>query len=316
VDPSLYPGDPLLAERPFYYTYLWDTLGLLHARSEWTTTHFVLAMLIVASVVVRRPGWLRRLATGLLAFLAVASPLLVWRLRRAPPSLDLFAADPGWLEALRLRSSPHMFPLSWGPPALVHGLVTVSIFLLAARLGDETSDERHVVVRSAVWTIIALCLAGIVFAEWLPMGVVFLLQPLRSFAFLESGWREGRLARHFAAATACLACLSAWACYLDDERHGGSDFSIDVAARPGWRDVQHWAKAHTEVRDAFIVPPDEDGEFRVEGERTVYGDWEEGGLMNGDPVFGRAWLRRMRALGYEDAASGGHRFRALGVSEL
>src|SRR5437867_3889109 len=32
VDPSLYPGDPLLAERPFYYTYLWNTLGALHAH--------------------------------------------------------------------------------------------------------------------------------------------------------------------------------------------------------------------------------------------------------------------------------------------
>src|SRR5207247_2399623 len=32
ANPALYPGDPLIAERPFYYTYLWNGLGLLHAR--------------------------------------------------------------------------------------------------------------------------------------------------------------------------------------------------------------------------------------------------------------------------------------------
>src|SRR3972149_1543396 len=32
VNPALYPGDHLIAQRPFYYTYLWNTLGQLHAR--------------------------------------------------------------------------------------------------------------------------------------------------------------------------------------------------------------------------------------------------------------------------------------------
>src|SRR5262249_39973395 len=31
ADPSLYPGDYLIAQRPYYYTYLWDALGWIHA---------------------------------------------------------------------------------------------------------------------------------------------------------------------------------------------------------------------------------------------------------------------------------------------
>ena len=32
VNPALYPGDYFVAQRPFYYTFLWNTLGQLHLR--------------------------------------------------------------------------------------------------------------------------------------------------------------------------------------------------------------------------------------------------------------------------------------------
>src|SRR5206468_4490749 len=109
-------------------------------------------------------------------------------------------------------------------------------------------------------------------ADSLVRPVVELVAVAVAVGIRRSGWGEGRLARHFAVATACLVCLGAGACFLGDASgHGGSMFSYGVAVRSEWRDVQQWAKRNTAVRDGFIVPPDEEGEFRVGGERTVYG---------------------------------------------
>ena len=75
-------------------------------------------------------------------------------------------------------------------------------------------------------------------------------------------------------------------------------FSVDNAQERDWLDVQRWAKHNTEPQDYFIVPPTIRDEFRDESDRPVYGDWEDGGLMNGNPAFGHEWFRRMTALGY------------------
>ncbi len=75
-------------------------------------------------------------------------------------------------------------------------------------------------------------------------------------------------------------------------------FSASNAQDPSYLDVQRWARDHTAPRDAFIVPPQVDDEFRVRSQRTVYADWEDGGLMNANPAYGIEWLRRMRALGF------------------
>src|SRR5439155_13320887 len=83
------------------------------------------------------------------------------------------------------------------------------------------------------------------------------------------------------------------------ERRVAWGFSYDDAQEPAWLDVQRWARDHTGRADAFIVPPLLDGEFRVESERTVYADVEDGGLMNGNPTYGIEWLRRMQRLGMD-----------------
>lgn len=80
-------------------------------------------------------------------------------------------------------------------------------------------------------------------------------------------------------------------------------FSFDVAQPEAWRDAQRWASGHTDRRDAFIVPPELQGSFRVESGRTIYADWVDGGLMNGNPAYGVEWLRRMRALGLRDTST-------------
>jgi len=71
-------------------------------------------MLVVAALVESRRRGLRPLVVGVPVFLAIASPILAWRLRHAPASLHWFSADREWITGLRDRSSHHMFPLSWG----------------------------------------------------------------------------------------------------------------------------------------------------------------------------------------------------------
>lgn len=90
-----------------------------------------------------------------------------------------------------------------------------------------------------------------------------------------------------------------------------TEFSATNAQDPRWLDVQRWARDHTDRSDAFIVPPDQDDEFRVRSERTVYADWEDGGLMNANPAFGIEWLRRMRALGLIEDPDAAPAFRPM-----
>jgi hypothetical protein len=320
-------------------------------------------MLLAAMLLRSRQEGIKPLAAGLGVFLAIASPMLLWRLHASPPSLHLFAADPAWIYALRLRSWGHMFPLTWGWSALQHTVIVASLFAFAW-LRAPARSEAHGAVAAFAWAIVAMCGAGVVFSEFHPLGVAFVVQPLRSFAFVEyfmmlfvADYCYQRLARAerlgtvlaaiaigiagfvgadgflrgvllflalatmtvihrrwlgrplqgigFATLAAFIVCVSGATSFVRDtlgQRHGA--FSLQSDQDPLWRDVQRWARSSTNVTDAFIVPPGEEDEFRVDGERTVYADWRDGGLMNADPAFGIEWLRRMRALGYVDSRPG------------
>ncbi|GIV32552.1 MAG: hypothetical protein KatS3mg031_0087 [Chitinophagales bacterium] len=74
-------------------------------------------------------------------------------------------------------------------------------------------------------------------------------------------------------------------------------FTIYTHQEPTWLAVQQWAAQHTPKDAVFIVPPYLEG-FRVESERTIWGDWKDGTQMFFNPEFGREWIRRMQLLGY------------------
>lgn len=76
-------------------------------------------------------------------------------------------------------------------------------------------------------------------------------------------------------------------------------FSIQNAQDKHWLAVQHWAKHNTPSNAVFVVPPHITG-FRVQGDRTIYGDWKDGTQMFFNPSFGYEWIRRMKMLGYQD----------------
>lgn len=79
-------------------------------------------------------------------------------------------------------------------------------------------------------------------------------------------------------------------------------FSINNAQNEQWLDVQQWANRSTDIADTFIVPPANLG-FRVESERTIYGDWKDGTQMFFNPEFGYEWIKRMQKLGFTNEAS-------------
>ncbi len=77
-------------------------------------------------------------------------------------------------------------------------------------------------------------------------------------------------------------------------------FSLVNGADEKWLAVQYWAKENTPLEVMFIVPPHSSG-FRIESERAIYGDWKDGTQMFFNPAYGREWIRRMTALGYDEA---------------
>ena len=88
-------------------------------------------------------------------------------------------------------------------------------------------------------------------------------------------------------------------------------FLIESAQAPDWRAAQAWARTETPIDAGFIVPPNRWG-FRVESERTIWGDWNDGTQNFFNPVFGAEWLVRMKMLGFDgDPARLGAGYRSL-----
>jgi len=83
---------------------------------------------------------------------------------------------------------------------------------------------------------------------------------------------------------------------------GGEKFSWKNHQEKSWQEVAVAARLFSGCEDFFIVPPDLEG-FRVESERSIYGDWKDGTLTFYNPEFGREWFCRMKKLGYREGQS-------------
>jgi hypothetical protein len=97
--------------------------------------------------------------------------------------------------------------------------------------------------------------------------------------------------KYFAVSLLCLAI--ALGSYMIFEK---GVITIDNSQTRNWLNTQIWAKQNTRIGDVFIVPPYMEG-FRIESERTIYGNWSDGTLMFYNPAFGYEWFRRMKMLG-------------------
>lgn len=92
-------------------------------------------------------------------------------------------------------------------------------------------------------------------------------------------------------------------------------FSIKNAQEKNWLDVQQWAKQNTSANAAFIAPPYLEG-FRVESERTLYGEWKDGTQMFFDPSFGNEWMRRMKMMGFNESKKLSESYKELRESDF
>jgi hypothetical protein len=140
----------------------------------------VVALIGFATVWRGRERGGRALTMDALTFVVLALPALVWVLGRHDP---VAAADwPRWLEMMRDRSAPHVFPFS--VPAWVFARYLLLLALAALALADGPLEGRRRPVAAFAIAVLLLCAAGVVFAEILPVRRVIEAQLLRSTKWL------------------------------------------------------------------------------------------------------------------------------------
>ncbi len=125
---------------------------------------------------------LRKAAAPLAVFLALACPIILWKLMRSPPSLHLIKVDDDWMRILRLRSSFHLFPFSWPLWRHAKALLLLASLALGVRFVKKTFHRRVVMI--FLVSSLVLCAIGTFFAEVVPVAFVLNLQLLRSFVFI------------------------------------------------------------------------------------------------------------------------------------
>ncbi|HBH05020.1 MAG TPA: hypothetical protein DDX92_00270 [Flavobacteriales bacterium] len=73
-------------------------------------------------------------------------------------------------------------------------------------------------------------------------------------------------------------------------------FKISSRQDGYWRDMQHYVKGHTDKEALIIVPPEKSG-FRIEGERSIYGDLKDGTIGLFNEQYSMEWWQRMQQVG-------------------
>ncbi|MCX6816709.1 MAG: hypothetical protein NTZ93_02510 [Candidatus Beckwithbacteria bacterium] len=70
---------------------------------------------------------------------------------------------------------------------------------------------------------------------------------------------------------------------------------VSLAHYDTWQDVQKWAKVNTPVTAVFLIPPDISG-FRNFSERSIVGDFKDGGAVFYSWEYSKLWQDKMEAL--------------------
>ena len=151
--------------------------ALVHPLSA---SYAAIALAGAALATLREIGLRRALACAGL-FVAVASPLFVWKALRSPAEFRLLSADPEWVSLLALRSGHHIFPFSWAGREFAWAAVALAGFAILVAEAPPSIKRRTVAFAIAV---LLLCALGVVCSEWIPLPAVFTLQPLRSFQLI------------------------------------------------------------------------------------------------------------------------------------
>jgi len=168
ADPRLYPGDYLLAQRPYYYTFLWTAVGWIHAHAGLSfmalyLTGYALALFGTFVAVHELSMTLfgrRDVAALTLVFLLVSKHTLgsvytiesVFSTRQAATPLLLFA-----LSAF-LRGRMAWSGVLLGLAYLVHPITAhyvVAMFVAAGVVGLAPWSRRRVITALACFAVVA-----------------------------------------------------------------------------------------------------------------------------------------------------------------
>jgi hypothetical protein len=264
-----------------------------------------------------------------------ADPRWVAALRLRSPH-HMFPSEWGWQSALHALLLSVLFPVTWlearRPGDRRHRIVLVAAAVIAVLglLGAIFTEARPLGIafllqpfRAAQFLeyLVMLYAASFVYERLLRggwknaiaaagVGAVTLvgvdvqtvawlcLLAVLAVLYARRSWAGSpRLELRFAGATAAVVALGAIG-YGAALRHHVV-ITYHNVQDPTWLDVQEWARESTDLDAGFIVPPNAE-EFRVNGGRSVYADWEDGGLMNSNPAFGLEWTRRIRMLGDDE----------------
>ena len=155
-------------------------LGVTALVHPLSASYAAIALAGGALVNFREIGLRRALACAAF-FIAVASPLLVWKALRSPAEFRLLSADTEWMRLLALRSGHQIFPFSWALREFARAAIAVVVFAVLVAGAPRSIGRRTV---AAVIAVLVLCALGVVCAEWVPLPAVFTLQPLRSFQLI------------------------------------------------------------------------------------------------------------------------------------
>jgi len=121
-----------------------------------------------------------QVASSLAIFLLFASPLLIWKF--SIESTLLFYVYPLWFDLLKLVSSHHLFPLSWGIGKWLPFLTYMTLFGIALRYKPKI--KKHGKVITFIKAILIIMIIGFVFIEIFPVSIFLSLQMFRVSIFL------------------------------------------------------------------------------------------------------------------------------------
>lgn len=241
----------------------------------------------------------RRAPVALFVFLVSAIPFFLFLVGVHQPPLDDF-----WLKMMRLRSSHHLFPFSWGWDVYLPFL-TLSVFAL---LGISWSGFRFKFARKGIylWMVLLFlfCLLGVVGSEIYPLKMVLILQPLRAsryFTLLACICLGAALRKFctcyklpFRITTGSLGALGLVGLGLASWVY--ISFRSEYYSDP-WTQLQIWAHRNVNEKETVITPPEKKG-FRVNSDVSTLVEWKDGTVYFHAPETGKIWWDRMNDVGF------------------
>ena len=177
---------PLLIFSVYFFLkekYLYSSLlqGIGFLIHPMTAAYFIIMQGATLLFSVKYVG-IKKIAGYSLVLLIASSPILIWRYLYHPPSMNFINAGTQWLELLRLRSSHHFFPFSWTKDVTIRAALLLCLFFITWKHKPQVYHQRMIEI--FVVAILVMCLAGVIFSEWIPVSIILNFQLLRSFTFI------------------------------------------------------------------------------------------------------------------------------------